>query len=101
MNAYLIDAGQVDVVEDVVEAAGFPCKITRPISTRLVVFAPTRGQAKSDFIWYWNNDPDHNGVFCDFEWTSKMSIKLIGRNPRQLSRGVADPGDQMRYGAWL
>ena len=101
MNAYLIDAGQVDIVEDVVEAAGFPCKITRPISTRLVVFAPTRGQAKSDFIWYWNNDPDDcNGVFCDFEWTRKMSIKLVGRNIGSECHGIALPHEQMAYGAW-
>ena len=65
INAYLIDAGIVNVVAEDLDELGCIYEDARLIA---FVYASSRGAAKSLFIQHWSDD---------LEWLSPMSIRLL------------------------
>lgn len=76
INAYLIDAGEVNCCVDNLGELGCIYENCQLID---VVYAASRGQAKKLFIEYYGWGGSSN-IRCSLEWTDKMSIRELAKD---------------------
>ncbi len=82
MNAYFIITDEIELVDDIVEACGAPCRITSRGRLSDLVFAETRGKARALFCKH-HPYPDSVG------FTDPMSVRLVAKAVDRPA-GIAD-----------